>query len=99
MPKEKGDLMMNKVIAALLAAAMLQLNSPAPPARAEVNISLNIGINDRNFLNAISLAYVVPVQNVIYVYQQGIPEDDIPVVYYIAQQADVDPSAVVALRL
>ncbi|MCE5275847.1 MAG: hypothetical protein ABFD70_11190 [Syntrophaceae bacterium] len=64
----------------------------------------NVGISGGNegidgFSLSIGEYYRVPEREVVVIHDRGIDEDELPVVFYIAQRAQVDPEEVVDLRL
>jgi hypothetical protein len=67
---------------------------------ADVNIGAtftNDGLEE--FHLAIGEFYTVPQKEVTVVREKGVPEDELPVVFYIAARANVTPQAVISLRL
>ncbi len=82
-------------------AAVLALLA-AGPAGAQTNVRAGISISDEgvnSFYLAIGSFYHVPERDVISVRDREIPDDELPVVFFIAQRAHVEPSLVVKLRL
>jgi hypothetical protein len=69
-------------------------------ARADVSVGLSA---DENGINEFHLAigdfYRVPEKEVIVVRERNIPEDELPVVFFIAQRARVRPETIVDMRL
>lgn len=51
------------------------------------------------FFRSIGEYFAVPQTQIVYVQQQRIPDDEIPVVFYMARQAKVTPATIIALRL
>jgi hypothetical protein len=81
---------------ALLAAAFLVA------ASAYAQVSGGITITDegvKNFYLAIGQAYNVPERDVIVVHERNVPDDEIPVVYFLARRAHVRPETIVEMRL
>lgn len=72
----------------------------ATGARAEVNAGMSID-NDgvKSFFLAIGAHFNVPEKEIVVVREQKIPDDELPVVFFIAQRAGVKPKAVIDLRL
>ena len=73
-----------------------------PPAFADTQ--WNVGISGGNggitgFNLSIGEYYRVPEREVVVVHKRGIAEEELPVVFFIAQRAHVSPGAVVDLRL
>jgi hypothetical protein len=69
-------------------------------AETQWNVGVSGGDEDiRSFHLSIGDYYHVPEREVIVVHERGIYEEDLPVVFFIAQRAHVSPDAVVDLRL
>jgi hypothetical protein len=67
---------------------------------AEVNVGATFTEDGlKEFHLAIGEFYTVPEKEIVVVKKKGVPEDELPVVFYIAARADVTPEAVIALRL
>jgi hypothetical protein len=94
-----GGEVMRRITFSLLTAALLL----CPVARAEthVNAGISIGGNDgrEGFYLAIGDYYHVPKREVTVVRERSIPDDELPVVFFLARQARVEPGVVVQLRL
>lgn len=90
---------MKKIIALFIAALFLL---PAMPAAAQ-SVSTGISISNgelQNFYVAIGDYYRVPESQVVYTRQHyRIPDEEIPVVFFLASRAHVDPSVIIDLRL
>lgn len=68
--------------------------------RAQVNIGVKADESGiKEFYLAIGDHYKAPEKEVVMVRERGIPDDDLPVVYFIARRAGVPPIAVIKLRL
>ena len=83
----------------ILAAAMALV---CPVARAQTRVNAGISISDqglRGFYLAIGNAYSVPESQVMVLRERNIPDDELPVVFFLAQRARVNPRAIVELRL
>jgi len=81
----------------VFAAAIL-----VPSNRTEAQARLGLDIQNgevRNFYFAIGDYYRVPVREIVVVRDRGIPEDEIPVVYYIARHSEYEPSEIAQMRL
>jgi hypothetical protein len=63
-------------------------------AQTAVNVSAQIG----NFHVAVANYYHVPEREVVVVHERHIPDDDLPVVFFIAREARVPPARVIELR-
>ncbi|MFA6448998.1 MAG: hypothetical protein WCX65_06015 [bacterium] len=68
-------------------------------AKAAVNAGLSINSGGNSFYLSIGDYYSVPQSQVMVVKEQNIPDDEIPVVFYIARQAQVAPATIINLRL
>lgn len=73
-----------------------------PIGNAEASVDLGVSIGDnglRGFYLAIGDYYRVPEREVVVVRDRHIPDEEIPVVFFLAQTAHVSPSAIIDLRL
>jgi len=87
---------MKRTIQALtLAAALAAVGNPAAAA---VSVGLSVGDGGNHFDVAVGDYYQVPPARVEVIRQRNIPEEEMPVVFFIARQAHVAPEDVVALR-
>ncbi len=90
---------MKKIIVLFAAMALLV---PAAGVSAQ-SVSTGISISNgelRSFYLAIGDYYRVPESRVVYVKQQyRIPDEEIPVVFFLASRAHVDPQVIIDLRL
>lgn len=68
--------------------------SQTASAQTAVNISAQIG----NFHVAVANYYHVPEREVVVVHERHIPDDDLPVVFFIAREAHVPTARVIELR-
>jgi hypothetical protein len=69
---------------------------------AEASVALGVSIGDeglRSFYLAVGNYYRVPEREVVIVRERHIPDEEIPVVFFLAQKAHVRPSAIMDLRL
>ena len=82
--------------------AIMALLVPAAGVSAQ-SVSTGISISNgelRSFYLAIGDYYRVPESRVVYVKQQyRIPDEEIPVVFFLASRAHVDPQVIIDLRL
>jgi hypothetical protein len=72
----------------------------SPSARSDVE--LGIGIHDgelKEFHLAIGNFYKVPENDVVIVRERRIPDEELPVIFFLAQRARVAPMVIVELRL
>lgn len=87
--------MRTKLIMTVLLAVGLMAS-----ARADINIGVSAdetGIRD--FYLAIGDHYRQPEKEIIVVRERGIPDDELPVVFFLASRAGVSPAAIIKLRL
>jgi hypothetical protein len=83
----------------LILMALLGLVFQAPRAQAQVQFGISAGPNGPNhFYLSIGNYFNVPPQQITVIHERDIPDDQIPVVLFIAQRAHVDPADVIELR-
>jgi hypothetical protein len=83
-----------------LISLLLLVSGPLFNARADVNVGVRADESGiKEFYLAIGDHYGAPEKEVVMVRERGIPDDDLPVVYFIARRAGVPPIAVIKLRL
>ncbi|MEW5796794.1 MAG: hypothetical protein AB1772_10595 [Candidatus Zixiibacteriota bacterium] len=90
---------MNRLLT-YLGIAAIGLTLAASNARSGVDIGLSAddgGI--RSFYLAIGDHYRVPEREVVVVRERSIPDDQLPVVFFLARYAKVEPGVIVKLRL
>jgi len=81
-------------------ATAMALTLSAITTKGDVSVGLsadNDGI--KSFYLSIGEQYRVPEKEVIIVRERNIPDDELPVVFFIARQATIEPSVIVKLRL
>ncbi len=85
----------------LTAVLIIVLVSPLTQlCRAEVTVGATIGDDGiRQFHLAISKQFNYPEKEVVVVRERNIPEDELPVVFFLARRAQVTPMTIVKLRL
>lgn len=84
----------------LLISLLLFLGGSLDNVRAEVNIGVKADESGiKEFYLAIGDHYKAPEKEVVIVREKGIPDDDLPVVFFIARSAGIPPIAVIKLRL
>lgn len=74
----------------------------SPISNSEAAVDLGVSIGDeglRGFYLAVGDYYRVPEREVIVVKERHIPDEEIPVVFLIAQRAHVRPATIIDLRL
>ena len=79
----------------ILAAVGFSALSAAAQVQAGAVVS---GEGLRSFYFAIGNYYQVPEREVVVVHERAIPPDEVPVVFFVARQAHVQPTAIVDLR-
>lgn len=82
-----------------LASAFLLAGQVGP---AKAGVSAGIAINDdglRSFYLSVGDYYSVPEREVIVVRERRIPDDELPVVFFLASRAHCSPSVIVDMRL
>lgn len=78
---------------------VLGLAAVAQTARAQVQFGVSAGPNGLNdFYLSVGSYFNVPTQQVQVIHERDIPDEQIPVVLFIARRANVDPQEVVELR-
>lgn len=84
----------------LLIGIGILLVNPVQESRAQVSAGITIGKEGvEGFYLAIGDYYKVPEREVVVLKERRIPEEEMPVVLFIAQRARVEPSVVIDLRL
>jgi len=83
----------------VLSAALAALGATLVPSPAEAQTAVSVSAQIGDFHVAVSNYYRVPERDVIIVRDRRIREDEIPVVFFIAQQAHVASATIVDLRL
>lgn len=68
-------------------------------AKSQTNFSISVSDREDGFTFSISNYYRVPEKEVIIIKERGIPEEELPVVYFIASKAKVKPKTIIDLRL
>ena len=69
-------------------------------AQTDVNVGISVGPEGlRSFYLSVSEYYHVPEREVIVVRERKIPDEELPVVFFIAGRAGVKPEVIVDLRL
>ena len=91
-----------KGILSIVSGFFVFLIAASPPSFAGTPLNVGVSGGDegiRSFRLSIGEYYHVPEREVVGVHERGINEEELPVVFFIAQRAHVSPKAVVALRL
>lgn len=82
----------------LIVASLVVTN----PGQAMSDVSVGVSISDgelKGFYLAVGDFYEAPHKEVIALKGKNIPDDEIPVVYFLARRAHVAPAAIIKLRL
>jgi hypothetical protein len=82
-----------------LVILLLTLGAPHAAHRAEAQTAVSVSAHVGDFHVAVSNYYRVPEREVIVIRERHIPDDDLPVVLFIANRARVAPARIVDLRL
>ena len=89
-----------RVVTALVLLSLLLLWPAANQCRADVDIGLSIGDGGiKGFYLAIGEHYKVPQKQIVVVREKKIPDEELAVVFFLAQRAEVAPGVVIKLRL
>lgn len=90
--------MQKRAIVAL--AAIVLLGGFAVNVKAQVSVGLSADESGiKEFYLSVGQYYHTPEKEVLIVKERGLPDDDIPVVFFLAQRARVSPQAIIDLRL
>ena len=93
---------MHMVFRLVVLIGFILITRPAASAHADTqwNVGLSGGSDGiEGFHVSVGDYYHVPDRNVIVVGERGIPDDELPVVFYLAMRAHVSPEVIVDLRL
>ena len=72
----------------------------AAPCLADVSFGLSVGEEGlRSFYLAIGEHYQVPEKQIVAAREKKIPDEEMPVVFFLARRADIDPSLIIKMRL
>ena len=70
------------------------------PSLADVSAGISIDEDGlQGFYLAVGEHYSVPAKEVVLVHEQKFPDEELPVIYFIARRVDVSPEVVIKLRL
>jgi len=69
------------------------------PLYSQTSFSISVKDEESGFAFSISNFYKVPEREVIIIKNRGIPEEELPVVFFIASKAKVKPQTIIDLRL
>jgi hypothetical protein len=89
---------MRPCVRALLTASLV-LGIAAVASRADAQTAVNIGVQVGDFRVAVSNYYHVPEREVVVIHDRRVRDDELPVVFFLAQHAHVAPAVIVDLRL
>src|SRR4051812_6867747 len=87
---------MNQIIACLI-FAFLGLSTPSRAAQVQARADFS-GDGLRSFYFAVGNYYQVPDRQVDLIRERALPPDEVPVAFFMAQRAGVNPTVVVDLR-
>jgi hypothetical protein len=91
-----------KGILSIMSGFFMFLMAASPPSFATTQWNVGVSGGDegiRSFHLSIGEYYHVPEREVVVAHERGIHEEELPVVFFIAQRAHVSPEAVVELHL
>lgn len=72
----------------------------ASPGRADVSFGLSVGEEGiKSFYLAVGEHYRVPEKEIVIVRQKNIPNEEMPVVFFLAKRTGTTPEAIIKLRL
>jgi len=90
---------MHRLLSVLAAPALL-LAFAAPSARAGVSVGVSVDEDGlKGFYLAIGEHYQVAEKEVVVVRERNVPDEELPVVFFLAGHAHVEPGVIVKLRL
>ena len=85
---------------ALLISLLMFLGGSIDNVRADVNIGITADESGiKEFYLAIGDHYKAPEKEVVLVRKRGIPDDDLPVVFFLSKRAGVSPGVIIDLHL
>ncbi len=89
-----------RVVFALSVLMLLMFWPGSDGARADVNVGLSVDDDGiKGFYLAIGEHYTVPEREIVYVRKKCIPDDELPVVFYLAGRSGVSSKRIIELRL
>jgi len=89
-----------RVRATLIAAALVSAIAICPSVRAQVEMGVSIGEEGvRGFYLTVGQYFKRPEREVIVVRERGLSDEEIPVAFFIAIRASVEPRVIIDLRL
>ena len=92
----------HKIVLTIISSVFVCFMAASSPSFADTQWDVGVSGGSKGvegFYISIGNYYHVPEREVIIVHERGIHEEELPVVYYIAQRAHVSPEVVVNLRL
>jgi len=90
-----------RTVSLALAVILLMLGGPTGHAEAQVGLGLGLSILDaglRSYLSSVSSYYGVPQREVVFIKEERIRDEEIPVVLFMANRAHVAPATIIDLR-
>ncbi len=89
-----------RAVTALLALSLLLLWPGGQQCRADLDVGLSIGDGGiKGFYLAIGEHYRVPEKQIVVVREKKIPDEELPVLFFLSQRAGVAPDVIIKLRL
>jgi hypothetical protein len=93
-----GEEIMKGILIAVIVLILCQGTAPAQVRDVNVGISISDG-RLRDFYFAIGEHYRVPTREIVEIRERyAYPEEDLPVIYFLAARAHVEPSMIISLR-
>jgi len=81
-------------------AAFITLTAGVDPYRADVNLGVSIDDDGiKGFYLAIGEHFKVPEKEVVVVKKRNVPDEELPVIFFLARHCSVAPEVVIKLRL
>ncbi len=85
---------------ALLISLLMFLGGSVDSVRADLNIGITADESGiKEFYLAIGDHYKAPEKEVVMIREKGIPDDDLPVVFFLSKRAGVSPGVIIDLHL
>lgn len=90
---------MHAIVTLLMLISLLFVSTGAR-AESQVDVGISIGEEGlKGFYLSVGEYYRIPQREVVVIRERGIPPDELPVVFFIAQRAHVAPSVIINMRL
>jgi len=89
-----------RIVTVFILLSIFMLWPAANQCRADVNIGLSIGDGGiKGFYLAIGEHYKVAQKEIVVVKEKKLPDEELPVVFFLARRAEVAPDVIIKLRL